>query len=843
MSLATSIKDFADILTDISTAKGLTGDFPKALLLQEILIYSGKTLISLVVYIFSFQWLKDISYLPLYTPEIDGASIFGDSLLGNPASHIFSFSSIPKQATDQLVAGFVNSFFFSLPVSLPHLVSLRRLFFQGPWAAAASVLGIIAANLLFLIGVVYGLRFLIIPYFSLEPLNYAIGVLTVAVLVKAFAEQKGFRFVPAWDRTSLIKMSALTFLLTWCEETNLFHSLNNLTLNAQNSCFDLYPCSTALNSFVVHTTYLLAFFLGQCVFSAFFYFLILIGSRYLSSLRYFTTARVTLRLSKLMLFLIVAFTVSSFPYYGLDYLITNVAGFLPEDPAYSNTLLSPSSINTKYPHFFKEIPPAQRDLKTALNLDLNYFDRGLYLNAPKRQKIVPKKQKNAISPVVTPALSFEELNYQGEYAWIKRNQLSNNLSKMRRSVFTPIFKKPRRRYSKLRELHDNRMQEEAKKARNRIKLGVTTEYQEGIFPGEDAPLLIKMTDFLGRAVAIPPELRDFEAVSSAPQEESTRRENAMKNDDSKFALRSRINTALKKDNALPFHDGRLNADSRRDQKDTDSDSDSDYDVSTSDEKSPILAENRKKDPLKEERVFEQKIQKTYSKGFAPPFFLPYERMRSRHLPIKNVIKKRYFLNTVYKRLLETDIDTFLARQPATYKLAKNQESQLYEKRQILNKYYNWLRYYRPLEKMMKLGFQIPDSKSFVDRVYHQQFKGTLRVARRLFKVTFDSKQNPTKDRVLSYDQMLYNDLSQGDNPLLHEELFGEPNIRSQAQAETTATPLEPLAQMDRQGEASDNCFSCHAFIEESNSSPTYAGWDPTLRRFVVTNRFVVKAAN
>nr|YP_010731941.1 hypothetical chloroplast RF1 [Phyllosiphon coccidium]WDY12772.1 hypothetical chloroplast RF1 [Phyllosiphon coccidium] len=807
MSLATSVKDFADLLTDISTAKGLTGDFPNALLLQEILIYSGKSLISLVVYIFSFQWLKEISYLPLYTPQIDGASIFGDNLFGNPASHIFSFSSIPKQATDQLLAGFVNSFFFSLPVSLPHLVSLRRLFFQGPWAAAASVIGIVAANLLFLIGVVYGLRFLIIPYFSLEPLNCAIGVLTVAVLVKAFAEQKGFKFVPVWDKTSLLKMSALTFLLTWCEETSLFHSLNHLTLNAQNSCFDLYPCSTALNSFVVHTTYLLAFFVGHCLFSALFYFLILMGSRYLSSLRFFTTARVTLRLSRLMLFLIVAFTVSSFPYYGLDYLVTNVAGFLPEDPAYSNTLLSPTTINTKFPHFFKEIPPAQRDQKTALTLDLNYFDRGLYLNAPKKQKNAAKQPKNAISPVVPPTVSFEELNYQGEYAWIKRNQLSNNLSKTRRGVFTPIFKKPKQRYFKLRKLHDNRIKEEAQKADNRRTLGATTESHEGILPGERAPLFIKITDFIGRAVAIPPELRDTEAVSSVYQEEST-----TKNYESQLGGVRRPRTPTG--------------------------------IAESDERSAPLLENRKKDPIKEELAFEQKLQNTYSKGFAPPFFLPYERMRSRLLPIKNVIKKRYFLNKVYKSLLETDIDTFLARQPATYKLAENQESQLYEKRQILQRYYNWLRYYQPFEKMLKLRFQIPDSKSFVDRVYHQQFKGTLRVARRLFKVTFDSKQNPTKGRVLSYDQMLYNDLSESENPLLHEELVGGSNTRSQE--ETSLTPLQPLAAGDHargHEEAYDNCFSCQPFIEESNSSPTYAGWDPTLRRFVVTNRFVLKPSD
>lgn len=858
MSLATSIKNFADILTDISIVKGFTGDFPKTLLLQQLFLYTFQSLIAFLIYLFSFQWLRDLSYLPLLAPQINPTSLFVDNWFENPASHIFSLSSLPKQATDQLSAGFINSFFFSLPFSLPHLISLRRLFSQGPAAAAASVLGIIAANSLLIMGVIFGLRFLIIPSFSLEPLNYIIGVLVIAFIIKEMANQKGFKLVPLRDKRSLIKMGILTFLLTWCEETNIFHSLSHLTLNAQTTYLDLYPSYTPLNSFIVHTTYLLAFFLGHCLFTALFYYLLFMGSRYISSFRWFTTAMITLRLSKVMLFLIVAFTLSSFPYYGLDYLVTNIAGFLPEDPVYSNTFLSPTAVKTKYPHFFKEIPPAQREQKTPLHLDLNYFDRGLYLNAPIQQKNTVESNTNEIGidsndtvlsalqnskgqdnssnqDSVTP-LSFEELNYQGEYAWIMRNQLSKDLSKMRPSVFTPMFKKPRRRYLQLRKLTDKRMEQAARAAHYRTPLGGLAESQEGILPGEKAPLFIKLTDFLGRS------FDSSETIAKptflATEKESQQQDHGKKSHSNLEKTSGSDRIGLTELDESQFFKSKNELESKADSS------------SKKLIQSLSFEKNKNKNPIKEELLFERQIQKTYSKGFSSPFSLQHERMRFRYLPVKNVIKKRYFLNNVYKSLLKTDIDSFLARQPKAHKLAQNQEFQLFQKRKMLQNYYNWLRYYEPFDKMMNLRFQIPDTKSFVDNVYHQQFKGTLKIVRRLFKVTFDSNQNPDQSRVLSYDQMLYNNLQQNENPLFHEELFHQKTVipnkfkqRNSTDSNSIQTKQEVNSYENEKGkDFQDTYLGRTPFIEESNSSPIYAGWDPILRRFVVTNRFVIKEA-
>lgn len=820
MSLATSIKDYWDVLNEISISRGLTGELPILVLLQQTTLFVGKNLISLVVYLLSFQWLRDISYLPLLTPQIDGLSLLGNNWLDNPTSHIFSFSSVPKQATDQLLAGFANSFFFSLPVSLPHLVSLRCFFIQGAAAAVASVMGIVVAHSLFLVGILYGLRFLIVPYLCFEPINYIVGLVLVAILVKDLVKQKVFRPIPLWDTRSFFKIGSFTFLLTWCEESSLFHPLNNLTLNAHNTYFDLYPSSSAFDSFVVHTTYILAFFLGHSVFSALFYFVILKSIQLFAYYRRVVFVRITLQLSKFLPALIVAYTLCSFPYYGIDYLVGNITGFLPEDPAYNNSVLSPSSVKTKFPHLFKEILPHDRNAATTLNLDLSSFDRGMYLNAPvqEKQKVLSNASTNTAA---SATYTFEELNYQGEYAWVMRDQVMKDSTKSKKNVLNPLFKDYKQKARRMRERNDSRVQDSAQNAyrRRRGREGSSTDEtvlagatqssvaqpKEGVLPADRPHLFIKMTDFIGKRYLLPQQV-DFEKLNHVNHNSVSSQSAFSRTGANDSLFESQLSDQSNSDDDDSLSSGKTLSPKRL-------------------LESPTISKIKRRDPLKEELVLEQKVKRAYSKGFAPPFSIVYDRTRAHFLPTKNSIRKKYVLNPVYRSLLSIDIDTFLARQPAAYKLAANQEFQLFEKRQILQKYYNWLRYYQPFEQMLKFRFRIPDTKSFVDRVYHQQFKGTLRVARRFFKVTFDSQQNPNRDRVLSYDQMLYSELAPGENPYMHEELAKQ----------------EPDSAVSATG--ADNqtvCRSCQPFVEESSSSPTYAGWDPTLRRFVVTNRFAVK---
>ena len=232
MSLATNIKEFADVLhniyaqqltamegTDIVPDGVLPLAIPKLVVLQQACLYGAKSFSGALFYFLSFQWLRDFSYFPLISPEMGNESSinFGcgatclsghDTFLSEPFSYLFSFakngvslfsytedvkaSSLGMQEnlhghqsfttlfngffkSDQLLAGFVNSFFFSLPFSVPHLITLRRMFSQGVAAAAASIVGTITAHSLVLVGVLYGIRFLIIPYYSLQPVTFLIG--------------------------------------------------------------------------------------------------------------------------------------------------------------------------------------------------------------------------------------------------------------------------------------------------------------------------------------------------------------------------------------------------------------------------------------------------------------------------------------------------------------------------------------------------------------------------------------------------------------------------------------------------------------------------------------------
>lgn len=817
MSLAAALKDFADIANEIYNAKGVNGELPNAVVAQHAFIYGLKSLGVGFFYLVSFQWLRDFSYLPLLAAELNSSApplaiAAGDasdlvnsslpnpgSLVEGPYSYLFTLFQSSHTVNDQFVAGFLNSFFFCLPLSLPHLISIRRLFYQGTIAAAASLTGTLMAHSLFLIGVMYGIRFLIIPWFSLEPLNYIIGIAAISISLNGIVREKYMKLVPLTDRFTLAKFFVLNFVLAWCEETTLFHSIGNLTVNAAPTYLDIYPGRDWLDSFLIHTSYVLAFIFGSIFFSILFYYLILRGNRLLRSWTGMTYSKMARIVNKLMTLLIVAFGLSSLPYYGLDYLFGNTLGFLPEDQIYQKTLFSPTQILSKSPsRTFKETSSAPNE-RTPLSLDLNYFDRGLYLNAPFHPKKITTKS-------TIPHLGFEELNYQGEYAWVMREEASKRLIETRKTAVSSLFKKARRYYVNLRASYDAKREEADKKAKQHV--GKIAKQEEGTIPGEKGNNLLKLPDFLGQGFLLPKNveqgMRHFQTPGSRSEEDE---ENS-------------------------FLDSDLNS----------------YNETKPRKMIKAVPKYKNIDPLQQDVNFDHEFISTYSKGFAPPVTMTYQQSAKNWIPMKRVIKRKFYMNPIYRSLLNLDIDSFLGRQKKAYKLAANQEHSLYQKRQMLAKYYNWLRYYQPFQKTVQLLYEIPESRSFVDRIYHQQFKGTLKVARRLFSVTFDPEENAENYRVLSYDQPLYKDSHASTNPFIHEELAydNDDNELQHINVDLTKLSSEDTDQSETEQENQDDVELINKqidvknspFFEETFSSPTYAGWDENLRKFVVTNRFV-----
>ena len=187
------------------------------------------------------------------------------------------------------------------------------------------------------------------------------------------------------------------------------------------------------------------------------------------------------------------------------------------------------------------------------------------------------------------------------------------------------------------------------------------------------------------------------------------------------------------------------------------------------------------------------------------------------------LKQKYFDNFVYKFFLNLDIRSFLRRQP--YQLSAKDEVNLFKIRLALGEYYNAVRYSLRLPNF-KL-FSGP--RSYCNRIYNQQFKGTLKIVEHLFSINLEKEENIPileieKDKekepdfflkdpsTLKFDQPLYKK-KEFINPLLHEELM-----------ENFKFSLKKIYFLPS--------------IREEKLFPLFVGWDNEKRLFVLTNRFL-----
>ena len=209
--------------------------------------------------------------------------------------------------------------------------------------------------------------------------------------------------------------------------------------------------------------------------------------------------------------------------------------------------------------------------------------------------------------------------------------------------------------------------------------------------------------------------------------------------------------------------------------------------------------------------------------------------------IEKKIKQKYYSSPIYRKLLALDIDLFLNRQPKSSFLGKQAEIDLYQKRQMLNCYYDSLRLYSKLPETEIFDTFFDGTKSFSNKVYNQQFKGTLQTIRRLFSLhtesgfdwtnryKFDDNdlKQKTLDSVLKFDQPLYK--SQNTFSSYHEEI-----------------PEVSFFEQDKKQSKDINSKSFYnsaanlktSVLVDMITKPIYAGWDENLRKFIITNKFL-----
>jgi hypothetical protein len=182
-------------------------------------------------------------------------------------------------------------------------------------------------------------------------------------------------------------------------------------------------------------------------------------------------------------------------------------------------------------------------------------------------------------------------------------------------------------------------------------------------------------------------------------------------------------------------------------------------------------------------------------------------------------REKYYTNPIYKAIVNFDLYPFLMGQSPAQNLSEKEEYDLFTKRIILQNYLTTVRDYKT--KRLK------NNEMYADRVYNQQFKGSLNLVRQFNAVElsldaqddpamyteedktdpflhwpYEIKNIPITKKVLKFDQPLYKSFSNEKTALYHEELPRE-NFR----------PYQTTLLTD--------------------TSPFYIGWDSLLRKFLV----------
>jgi hypothetical protein len=205
---------------------------------------------------------------------------------------------------------------------------------------------------------------------------------------------------------------------------------------------------------------------------------------------------------------------------------------------------------------------------------------------------------------------------------------------------------------------------------------------------------------------------------------------------------------------------------------------------------------------------ENAIEEIFIQLFRNDIYLGYQDANSKNqikqVQIHREFREKYYNNPIYKALINLDMYPFLLGQPKNYNLSINDEINLFKNRLVLQNYLNTIQDYKKLVKTNK--------ESYCEKVYNQQFKGSLSLIRHFNAVdlNFDFNQNNSLSltgaksvkKVLKYDQPQYNYFLNENKIFLHEEL-NKSNLDSSK------------------------------YMILNNTTPFYIGWDTSLRKFLI----------
>eukprot|EP00882_Tetradesmus_deserticola_P000023 GHRQ01000024.1.p1 GENE.GHRQ01000024.1~~GHRQ01000024.1.p1 ORF type:complete len:2336 (+),score=521.59 GHRQ01000024.1:1240-8247(+) len=414
MSLVTSIKDYVEVVhklieTDPNFNITTYYDFGS---IVTFVILSGKDYVEKFL---SFQWFQTIWSIPTLIPDIASTmiseiSIFDgyfqntQTLLESPIS--YGNNNFFIYCSEKFMIGLLNSIFLCLPTSIAHIITFRRFVMQGLEAGFISGLGTIAGNIVWIGSIVFGLRFVVIPWLSLDLFRAFLGfVLIVKYMWDSYTEKR-----MVLEDLSKYKIFFLTFLLSFTEQTTIYPFLSNLSVGSDSTLLESFPTENFYEFGFVHLCYLFGILVGSLSllqFTCWFWenpaFQIYMW--FISSFK--TTTSVYSKFVNLtFLYLTMICAISNIAYFGLDYTLTNPLGFVHEDRLLDQkALLETAFLNTKASdrntrrnrgrHGRRE--RWKRRVRRYRTFDASLYDQGVY-----------------------DLLTLEDLNYGFDRFWLRR---------------------------------------------------------------------------------------------------------------------------------------------------------------------------------------------------------------------------------------------------------------------------------------------------------------------------------------------------------------------------------------------------------------------------------------
>lgn len=706
----------------------LTSFFKEMIIFYYPILESFK---QLFVNIINTNWSRDFVNFPLLINQFYDNLFNEEVFFRSQSTNSLSILTLPIYLDNKFFVGFLNSIFLSLPFSCNQLICFYRFLINGPFYGLIACLGWSFGQTLLYFCVCFGLKSIIIPWFSLEPFNYFLAIYIISSFLyktilgdDIFYNKKPVKIINKKESEKLIKIRkkelekifATHFLLSWTEDIQLFHHITNLTFGSKSNILETFSATSIIHYFVLHMSYIIGLFFG-CILFSYLYalFSINITLRCFSVFdrnlykdpNFFDKNRIK-RLKKErklnkrkmkvysekqhirefldyigfgLLSFIFGLLLASFSYYDFRYLVTNPLGFVPHDNSLSKIFLNTNS-SDPHPNVgfgSKQDNFTQMD-NTYLQFDIFKFD--------------DKEYKNI--------LEFEDLNYEGEYAWTSR------LDKM-------TFKQMPTKALRTRDLKK--------------------EYN-------------KMYKFL---------IEDVNTTQT-----------------------SKINKNKENLENYPLEDN-------------------------------YLIENYAQN-TKEFSSYNSSMDSNFKLDFIPfdKIFYLNKIEEQIHYELEAEIKQKYYLNILYKTLLNIEADTLMSRQPYQTILTEPEEKNLFEKRLALSNYYESNYYYSKINHFESFRNFFNNSKSYLNNVYNQQFKGTLRIVERLFPITLlDNKNNRT---ILKYDYPLFEKFRKMN--YFHEEIL--------------------LNSSDLY--LSNN----YKGLINSVNSPFFVGWNDKLHQLVITNNLILK---